>query len=193
MAGQEVQRSHEEAEMRTSTKQAEDTSWKTVATRKPATKQKMRLLETDWSVPPREDLCYNEDGVYLAATQDEAELWAKQLGHPAGAVGILTLKPLAQARAAQMVTFRALATDAAGRVRERALSGYLCQLGQERVHHHERVLHVSTAVAPGDMSLRLTVKSRENAVTSAQPKGPRRTKNTTRSKFTTRSEFTIAL
>ena len=146
----------------------EEQPWKTVPPKKTIARPRMALIPADWSVQPRQELCFNEDGVYLTTTQEEAEKWAKQIGRPSGAVALLALKPVAAARAIQPVTFRCMVTDQAGRNQERVFSGSLCQMGTDTVKHKDNVMHITPSTAKADTSVRLTVKVRADTIEDKQ-------------------------
>ena len=99
------------------------------------TKTKHEPRPQDWSVPIAHEVTFNSEGIYFPPSQQEAESLIRRLGHPDLPVAVLSIKPISSARLSQPLTFRALSTDPAGRVRERALTGYLNQIGVKDVQY----------------------------------------------------------
>ena len=116
------------------------------------------LLEQDWSVPIVKEITFNAPGIYFPTTQADAVSLIKRLGRPDHAVGVLCIRPIPEAPHCQPLTFRALTTDSQGRVRERALQGYLNQPGQQHVAYRDNTVHIPK-LPESSVSVKITLRS----------------------------------
>ena len=146
-----------------------DREWKTVAARRPpvTSSQKLELLQEDWSVPALAELPFDAPGICIASSQTEAEAMARRLGKPAHPAAIVSLHPVSSARASSQATFRALATDQTGRVKEKTLTGFLNQLGDQDVHTTRNVIKLE-AVTDKTASFKAIVKAKKQFLDAKQ-------------------------
>ena len=73
-------------------------------------------------------------------------------------MGVLSIRPVPDAPQCQPLTFRTLTTDAQGRVRERALQGYLNQLGQQHVAYKDTTVRIPK-LPESSVSIKITLRS----------------------------------
>ena len=135
-----------------------NSSWKTVTSRRQQNVVTHSLIGEDWSVPIKTELDFEKEGVYFTESQAAAEALQRRMGRPSHAAAIVSLRPLAGARATIQRTFRALTTDSMGKRMEKTLTGFVNQIGDTDVYYRENILKIDQ-VAESATSVKIVVKA----------------------------------
>ena len=102
-----------------------------------------QLDPAHWSVPPMPLFKPGKEGVFMAPTQEAAEQAAKQLKSAVGAIAILSVRPLPEARSTSKVTFLMSRPRRGDNPVKSVVHGYLGQFGTVPVAHTQPIAHIT--------------------------------------------------